>query len=229
VTTPGSHEPRGLCPVPDDADLGRMIRELPTSALSLRAYNLEHTTEFRPLVDQLEQSVRGFVGEAEGGFVEMNLAVFCASSGAVTPAHPDRHHNLLLNIAGRKEVWVEDDPDANAQHLRAVDYFRFPQRGAPVLPPATRFVVGPGEGVYIPPYAFHWTTVLDDHGTGFSVGFSTRASVRNSDVVDFDQRLRRLHLRPRPLDTRGDAGVTARVKGRLGPWVIRARRLRAGS
>jgi len=222
------HEPRGRCPLPDDADLGVLLRDLPDARLSLRAYNLEHTTEFRALVEELEQSVRAFVGDAEGGFVEMNLAMFSASAGAITPAHPDRHHNLLLNVVGRKEVWVEDDPDARRHHARALDYFRAPQLGAPTLPPATRFVLEPGEGVYIPPYAFHWATVLGDHATGFSVGFSTRATVRNQCVMEFDQRLRKFNLRPRPLDTRGDAGITTRVKERLGPWVARASRRRAG-
>jgi hypothetical protein len=204
-----------------------VLRELPTAAAAIRAYNLEHTTEFRPLFDQLEPQVRELVGEREGGLAGVNLAAFFASAGAVTPAHPDRHHNLLLNVHGSKEVWIGHDPDARRHHVRAVDYLRRPQNGAATLPPATAFVLQPGDGVYIPPYAFHWTTVLGDCATGFSIGFSTAATVRNSKVVDLDQRLRRLGLRPRPLDPRGDPGVRARLKSRLGPWAVRVSRRRA--
>ena len=91
----------------------------------------------------------------------MNLGAFVASPAAVTPAHPDRHHNLLLQISGRKEVWVEDDPDLRRSYLREVSYFVVPgERRARVCLPARCYVMEPGDGVYIPPYAYHWTTVL---------------------------------------------------------------------
>ena len=190
------HEPRGLVPLPADVDLEAAVRTLPTSPASIRAYNLEHTAEFRDLHAVLDAPVRALVDDDEGGVVAVNLGAFVASPNAVTPAHPDRHHNLLLAVSGRKEVWVEDDPDQRAHHLRVVDFLRCPQDGAPVLPPAQRFVLEPGDGVYIPPYAFHWTTVLDGPALGLSVGFSTSSTVRSSRVHDFDVRLRAPRVAP---------------------------------
>ncbi len=217
------HEPRGVEPLPADADLEAAVRALPTSPASIRAYNLEHTSEFRDLHAALDAPVRALVGNAEGGVVAVNLGAFVASPDAVTPAHPDRHHNLLLAVSGRKEVWVEDDPDQRAHHLRVVDYLRSPQNGAPVLPPARCFILGPGDGVYIPPYAFHWTTVLDGPALGLSVGFSTPSTVRSSRVHDLDVRLRRRGLRPRPS---GPGSTKEKVKARLATASVQAARIR---
>jgi len=193
------HEPRGLCALPADADLETAIRELSTSASSIRIYNLELTSEYRELAAQFEGVVRDLVGDDEGGMQAVNLGVFVASPAAVTPAHPDRHHNLLLQVSGRKEVWIEDDPDRRRRYLREVSYFACPQNGAPELPPARSYIMEPGDGVYIPPYAYHWTTVLgDEPAGGLSVGFSTPVTIRSNDVHDWDVRVRRLGVRPRP-------------------------------
>jgi Cupin superfamily protein len=232
------HEPRGMCVLPADADLDIAIRELSTSASSIRLYNLERTAEFRELSARFEGVVRDLVGNDEGGMQAVNLGAFVASPAAVTPAHPDRHHNLLLQVSGRKEVWVEDDPDRRRRYLREVSYFAYPQRGAPELPPARCYVMEPGDGVYIPPYAYHWTTVLgDEPAGGLSVGFSTPVTIRSNDVHDWDVRVRRLGLRPRPAKPgsvreaakRGLLAAAVRtaparkqVKGRI-PWYGRSR------
>jgi hypothetical protein len=220
-----AQECRGKDPLASDVDLGEVIRELPTSRASIRAYNLEHTTAFRPLLGEAEAAARELVGEREGGVAEVNLATFVASAGAVTAAHPDRHHNLLLHVNGEKEVWIDDEPDRRRHHTRTLDYFRAPQLGAPELPPARSFVLSPGEGVYIPPYAWHWTQVLGDDAAGFSIGFSTPATVHNARVVAIDMKLRRVGLRPRPLDTCGTS-LTGRVKVGLEPVAAMADRVR---
>jgi quercetin dioxygenase-like cupin family protein len=223
------HDPqecRGKDALAAEADLGAVVRELPTSHASIRAYNLEHTTPFRPLYAEAEQAVRDFVGDHEGGVEEVNLATFVASAGAVTAAHPDRHHNLLLHVDGQKEVWVDDDPDRRGHHARTLDYFRAPHLGAPELPPAASFVLSPGEGVYIPPYAWHWTEVLgDDSSAGFSIGFSTPITVQNARVVAIDMKLRRFGVRPRPPDPSASS-LVGRMKLGLEPVAAVADRVR---
>jgi hypothetical protein len=218
------HEARGACAFPADADLDAAIRQLASSRASIRLYNLELTSEFRALATACDAGVRELVGSDEGGMDMVNLGAFVASPDAVTPAHPDRHHNLLLQVRGRKEVWVEDDPDAVAHHRRAVAYFCAPQLGAPVLPPARSFVLEPGDGVYIPPYAYHWTTVLDDApAMGLSVGFSTPTTVRAGHVTDWDVRLHRRGVRSRPSRP---GGARERVKVQLMAATVSASRAR---
>jgi quercetin dioxygenase-like cupin family protein len=170
-------------------------------------------------------TVRYVVGDRVGGVAALNFARFVASAGAVTAAHPDRHHNLLLHVTGEKEVWVDDEPDRRRHHARTLDYFRAPHLGAPELPPARSFVLSPGEGVYIPPYAWHWTEVLGDSSAGLSIGFSTPTTVRNARVVAIDMRLRGVGVRPRPLDATG-ASLTRRVKVGLEPVAAMTDRVR---
>lgn len=216
------HERRGKTKVAPGTDLGRAIADLPTSGVSIRAYNLENTTDFRPILDATSPAVLDFVDCREGGVRDINLATFVASTGAVTAAHPDRHHNFLLNVQGRKQVWIGCDPDPRAQYIRTLDWFRRPHLGAPDLPPAETFSLAPGDAIYIPPYAWHWTEVLDDGATGFSVGFSTATTERNEQVLGVDMRLRALGLHPRPFDMHGAGGVSGRCKAAVAPAVMRA-------
>lgn len=193
------HEARGTCELGPDVDLDTTIRELATSKASIRLYNMELTSEFRVLAPAFAAEVEALVGPDEGGLITVNLGAFVASPGSVTPAHPDRHHNLLLQVSGRKEVWVEEDPDALAHHRRGIAYFCAPQLGAPELPPARSVVLEPGDGVYIPPYAYHWTTALgDEPAMGLSVGFNTPATTRAGQATDWDVRLYRRGVKSRP-------------------------------
>jgi hypothetical protein len=221
------HERRGKVPLAADTDLSRVVHDLPTSGVSIRAYNLENTTDFRPLYRALEPEVRSLVGTREGGLADVNFATFVASGGAVTAAHPDRHHNLLLHVSGEKRVWIDDEPDRRRHHARTLDYLRFPHLGAPELPPARSLVLAPGEGVYIPPYTWHWTEVLGESSAGLSVGFSTPATLRNSRVVAVDMKLRALGVRPRPLDASGTS-LNGRVKMGLEPVASAVDRVRRG-
>jgi hypothetical protein len=218
------HEARGICELAPDADLDAAVRTLATSKASIRAYNLELTSEFRVVAGAFDGEVRALVGSDEGGLITVNLGAFVASPDAVTPAHPDRHHNLLLQVSGRKEVWVEDDPDALAHHRRTVAYFCAPQLGAPELPPARSFVLEPGDGVYIPPFAYHWTRVLDGRpAMGLSVGFNTPATVRAGQVNDWDVRLHRRGVHSRPSRP---GGARERMKAQLMAATIAASRAR---
>ena len=79
-----------------------------------------------------------------------------------------------------------------------------------------------GDAVYIPPYAFHWTEVLDRPSVALSVGFSTRASIASAEIYDFDRRLRRRGLRSRP---RTPFSLSGRAKAAL-ERVARARSTR---
>jgi hypothetical protein len=219
------HEARGLVALPRDTDLDAVLRALSTDEASIRVYNLEHTAEFRPLAPAITDAVRVGVGKGEGGLATINLGAFFASPAAVTPGHPDRHHNLLCQVSGSKDVWVEVDPDRRRHHERVVDYLAHPEAGAPVLPPAQLFHLEPGDAVYIPPYAFHWTTVADEPALGFSIGFSTPATNRSSRMHDWDTRARRHGRRIRPSRP---GGPSERVKAHLADALSWYRQRRTG-
>jgi hypothetical protein len=210
-------EGRGAEPVVDCTRTSEYLRELPTADVSIRVYNLERTAEYADLVNTVEPLVRDFVGDREGGLAALNLGMFAASPHAVTPAHPDRHHNLLLQLEGRKEIWLEDDAASRDHHVRVLDYLRCPPAGVDALPGASSLVLEPGDGVYIPPYTFHWTQLFDEPATALSIGFATAATLQDNDAHEFDMRLRRLHVRPRPARPES---VRGRTKAQLGEWAL---------
>jgi hypothetical protein len=172
-----------------------MIADLPASPYALRLYHLELAPGFRSLAARVAEPVRGLQGE--GGVQDVNLALFLAPPDAVTPAHPDRHHNLLLQVSGTKDVWIEDPAgDPVARHRRGVSYFHHPGAGVPELPPARLVRLGPGDGVYIPPMSYHWTRVTGDEGSvALSVGFATARTVGEERLSQIDVSLRRLGWR----------------------------------
>ena len=155
--------------------------------------------------------------------------MFVGSPWSVVPAHVDRHHNVLLQVAGTKELTVGwfDDPAEHAEALEA----RFTDRPNPErLPPVTRtFRLGPGDGVYLPAYTFHWVEAGDTVSVALSCGFSTAATERAELVRRCNAKLRRFGLRPRPpgVSERGDRAKAAlfatakRVRGAIATGVNR--------
>lgn len=196
-------------PSPDD--LARMVADVTVSPHAFRLYHLELAPGFKPIADVVAAPVRAL--EREGEVQDVNIALFLAPRDAVTSAHPDRHHNLLLQVTGTKDVWIEDlSSDPVARHRRAVDYFRDPGAGVPDLPPAQMVRLGPGDGVYIPPMSFHWTRTTGDEGSvAMSVGFSTARTAGELRLSQIDVSLHKLGWRRSRPVTRGRLLSRAKV------------------
>jgi hypothetical protein len=167
----------------------------------LAVYNLEYIDPYRSFVrdtvDELAPET-----DSEGGLCRISLGLILTAPKGVVPAHFDRHHNLLLQLEGDKEITVGtyDDPVANQRVIEGAR--RDPHDNLRELPPRTRtFVLGPGDGIYIPPYAFHWAHGGSDVSLALSYGFSTAATGRASAVHWCNANLRRLGVRPRPPGT----------------------------
>lgn len=179
-------------------DRAGMVHRVADDRWSLRLYHLEHLPIFRVATDTMSAIVARL---SPDDVVDVGLALFLAPVAAVTPAHPDRHHNLLFQIEGTKRVWVEDltAGDPLTRHRRLVEYFRRPGAGAPDLPPAQVHDVGPGDALYIPATAYHWTEVTSDaRSLALSVGFATEETRRVERISNFDATLHRFGWRSRP-------------------------------
>jgi hypothetical protein len=206
-------DPRTTVDRPEPDALAAMVSDVRESPVSIRLYHLELVPALRAVTSAVAAPVRALT--AEGGVRDVNLALFLAPPGAVTSAHPDRHHNLLLQVAGTKDVWIEDaTADLVGRHRRNVSYFRSPGDGVPSLPTARLVRLGPGDGVYIPPTSFHWTrTTGDDGSVALSIGFSTARTAGEARVSQIDVSLHRLGWRrSRPVRS---GGLLSRLKVRL--------------
>jgi len=131
-----------------------------------------------------------------GAMVSRDASIFCGSPGSVVPIHCDRHHNVLLQLAGVKEVGVGwfDDPSRQAAEIER-NFGR--HLNLEVAPDRSEVhTLGPGEGIYLPPYTIHWVRCGPEPSTALSASFATSTSVQAERVHACNARLRRLHLTP---------------------------------
>lgn len=163
---------------------------------------------------------------------DMRLAqgfVFVSSPGAVTPFHMDPEHNFLLQVAGRKTIYVFDPADREV--LAEEDLERFYAGAHRNLawretwqPRARAFVLSPGDGVHVPVTAPHWVQNGGAVSVSFSVTFRSRASERRAQVYAMNARLRRRGRVPAPY---GASAFRDALKGFSLRLIRRAERLLA--
>ena len=177
-------------------DGGAALRALYEQCFSVRLYHVNHVPEVGGLVrDVLDQAER-ILGSYGGGPVRRDASLFCGSPGSTVPIHGDRHDNLLLQLVGTKtvKVWSFLDPGELAEIERNVGR----HLNLEVVPDAFQvFELGPGDGVYLPPYTIHSVECGPEASTALSASFSTVASERAELVHLANRQLRRLHVRPR--------------------------------
>jgi hypothetical protein len=169
-------------------------------------WNIEQLPEGRDLLNACLDEVERLVGDRDGGMCQREGFIFLSAPGAVTPAHFDPEHNLLLQIAGVKEMNVGRFPDPREQQRELERYFDGGHRNLSAVPSDARtFRLHPGEGVYVYPFAPHWVRNGPEASVSLSITFRTRLSERTERAHAVNARLRRLHLSPRP------AGSSPRV------------------
>jgi hypothetical protein len=204
------------------ADAAEVMRDIDHNSCWLVLWELERSPRYSNLLDECLDPVDMLVGTREGGMTDRGLNVLASSPEAVVPAHFDMHHNFLLQIAGTKEVTIGSFSDPRVNE-RAIDrFYDDGNNNAPALPDvASTFRLGPGDGVYIPPFAFHWVRGGPETSISISCGFRTRATEQASLVHECNSRLRRLGLHPR---APGASDSRDRAKIELLGWARRARR-----
>lgn len=197
------------------------IRGLRANGLAVRLYHLELHPEHRGFVNAILDEADAVLGDLEGGPVDRACGAFLAAPGAVTPWHPDRHHNLLLQVRGTKRLSVGVFPDPGEAQAQLERTFRSFGAGPSVVPPAvTTYELGPGDGVYIPPYAQHHAVVTGDEvSVALSCGWSTVDTERNALVHTFNAAWRHRTGRAGrpPRGGRIDRAKAAVMRARLGP------------
>jgi hypothetical protein len=189
--------PRGV-PTYDD-DVAELARRIGSSDGRIGMLFLQRIPRYREVLHAILRQVFDTVGTPEGPPDRLETSIFLAAPGAVVPVHFDSHHNLLLQLEGTKEIVIGAFGDEDAQ-ARALEVgCRSGKRMADVVPPVTaRFHLGPGDGLYIPPYTFHWVTGGPETSAALSCSFSTGPTLQAEVVHAWNSRLRRVGLRPRP-------------------------------
>jgi cupin superfamily protein len=180
------------------ADSAEVARTIADNGYRLTLYYLERVDSFRELLHGCLDQVAEVLGDREGGMHHRDASIFLAGPGAVVPVHIDRHHNVVLQVAGSKELTVGAFADPAVQRREIERNFEARQM-ADELPPALHtFHLGAGDALYLPPYSFHWLKGGPDVTVALSCAFSTPETERTELVHACNARLRSLGVPARP-------------------------------
>ncbi len=205
-----------------DGDAEDVMRDIDHNSCWLVLWELERSPRYSDLLDECLDPVDALVGTREGGITDRGMNVLASSPEAAVPAHFDMHHNFLLQVDGTKEVTIGSFSDPRVNEGAIDRFYDECNNNARTLPNvATTFRLAPGDGVYIPPFAFHWVRGGPETSVSISCGFRTRATEQANLVHECNARLRRLGLHPQPP---GTSVHRDRAKVELLAWARRARR-----
>lgn len=188
--------PGGVPRIPVDRE---QIGAVATADLRLGLLGLQDIEPYGGGLRACLAQVFAVAGMPEGPPQRDETSIFLAAPGATVPVHFDSHHNVLLQLAGTKELTIGWFSDAGAQARALETGCRSRKRMGHAVPPeTTRFHLGPGDGLYIPPFALHWVHGGSEVSAALSCSFSTASTLRAELVHTCNAQLRRVGLRPRP-------------------------------
>jgi hypothetical protein len=175
------------------------VREIDTANAWMVLWYIEQDPAYRALLDECLDEVERFVGDRHGGMQYRRGYIFISAPNATTPVHFDPEQNLLLQIRGRKEMNVGRFADPADQEAELERYFAGGHRNLDRMPDLERqFVMDPGDGVYVYPFAPHWVRNSPSPSISLSITFRTEQSLREERIRHVNARLRRLHMTPKP-------------------------------
>ena len=179
-----------------DATPGEVARNIDTNGSWMVLKNIEQLPEYRALLDELLDEVTPFVADREGGMNLREGYVFLSAPNSTTPAHTDHEHNFLLQIRSPKFFTVGTFREVQ-DHQRQVERMYAGARNMERLPDdPVRYVLEPGDGLYVAPTAPHWVETGEQVSVSLSITFRTPVTEQASYVHAVNRHLRRIHPKP---------------------------------
>ncbi|MBW8851871.1 MAG: cupin-like domain-containing protein [Xanthomonadales bacterium] len=198
---------------PNRRDAATTLSDLAHAHAWTSLLNVQADPVYRELVDAVLDALRPAIERRDPGLCYRAGWIFLSSPGAVTPFHIDHEHNVILQIAGRKRLYVWDPFDREVVSERAQEAFhdRHSREGV-VWDEAFRgrarvFELEPGMGGYMPSTAPHMVENGDAPSITVSFTYYTDSTRRRELLYRGNAQLRRMGLSPRPVgaSAAGDA------------------------
>ena len=169
-----------------------------------RIYHIQRTPRFHMLTDAFFDPLEACWPASEP-WQERDAGFFISSPEAFTPAHSDRHHNLLVQLSGTKRVsFLRPGSTTHAKSLASS-----PTMWIDDEPPDAETVdLSPGNALYLPPFAIHWVHNYE-RTVAMSCAWRSSATVRAGELYAANAALARAGIPVRPLGGRTDG---ARLK-----------------
>ena len=167
--------------------------------------NIQTDDLYRTLVDSVLDGVKPMFDRKDPGMCYRGGWIFVTSPRAITPFHMDREHNFILQIMGKKRLYVWDPFDRSvvselgnelfhAKHSREQVLFREELRQKAII-----FDLEPGMGGFMPSTAPHLVENGDGPSVTVSFTFYTDSTQRRNLIYRGNNHLRSLGLEPAPV------------------------------
>lgn len=164
--------------------------------------NVQVDPTYRTLVDEVLDTLKLQIDRVDPGMCYRGGWIFITSPNTVTPFHFDKEHNFILQVQGRKTLYVWDHRDTAVASDRARDRFHAcHERDLLVWQDAFRerarvFHLEPGMGAYMPSTSPHMVESGDEPSVTISFTYYTDATRRDSLLHRANERLRTLGVQP---------------------------------
>lgn len=188
--------------------------------------NVQVDPLYRVLVGEVLDDIEMRIGRNDPGMCYRAGWIFVTSPRTVTPFHFDKEHNFILQVSGRKRIYVWDHTDTVVASEQARDRFHH-THGRELLvwreefrERARIFDLLPGEGAYMPSTSPHMVETHDEPSITISFTYYTDATRRDALLHKTHELVRRRGINPPPvgrspvLDAVTHAGVATLLGAR---------------
>ncbi len=167
--------------------------------------NVQIDPLYRELVGEVLDDVGTQVGRSDPGMCYRAGWIFVTSPHTVTPFHFDKEHNFILQLSGKKRIYVWDHTDTVVASEQARDRFHH-SHGRELLvwreefrDRARIFDLLPGEGAYMPSTSPHMVETQGEPSITISFTYYTHATRRDALLHKTHELLRRRGMNPPPV------------------------------
>jgi hypothetical protein len=195
---------------PHIAEPGDVLRALDENGSWMTLLNIENHPQYRQFIDRTLDRLADQAGLRRSALRRRMGFIFASSPSSVTGAHFDVEHSLLFQLRGNRVLSFGQFPDLDTRDREIRRYWNGSYGKLTSMPVPTHDVsIGPGDGVYIPPFRPHWLHNGPASSLSLTLTFFTKDNDTETLVQAYNERLRRMRISPR---REGESAVRDRLK-----------------
>ncbi|HKR75045.1 MAG TPA: cupin-like domain-containing protein [Rhodanobacter sp.] len=183
--------------------------------------NVQTDPVYRGLVDEVFDGLASGILRRDPGMCYRGGWIFVTSPRTVTPFHFDKEHNFILQVRGRKTLYVWEPGDTVAASEQARDLFHASHSrerlhwDESLRARARVFHLEPGMGAYMPSTSPHLVESGDEPSVTASFTYYTDATRRDALLHRAHERVRSWGYEPPPVGRNAllDAGLLGVFRG----------------
>ena len=184
--------------------LDEAFENLEGADLRMKISGVHEYDGYREVLEESKSNLSDLTGVDFRKALDHGIAtVFIASPNETTPYHIDEEVNFLSQIRGIKLVRLFDGNDRTIVSDKDMEGFWFGRSFIDQVPDSKfqLFTIGPGQGVFQPPFFPHLITTGPELSISLSFPF-TKLRFPEAEVYRANAYLRKFGMKPKPVGTR---------------------------